>query len=180
MSQRGDGAHNSGQQRANNHSDQIPFYRFSHDCYVSNTGNDTHMDCAKLCILLLAPCFLAAHDLETTVTLAAPAVIVRATYGGAEPVAFANIKVLAPGAQEFQNARTDRRGYFSFVPDSGGDWRVIVDDEEGHRAEAAVKVPQPFGAAAPPEARASRLERAALGLAVIFGLTGFWYGFKKR
>jgi nickel transport protein len=124
----------------------------------------------------------AAHDLEASVTLSAPAVIVRASYGGSDPVAFAKVQVFAPSnSNEYQTGVTDRRGYFSFVPDDGGTWKVVVDDEEGHRREVVVEVPRelPAGAVAG-SGGASRVERGLLGLALIFGLTGFWYGWKAR
>lgn len=125
----------------------------------------------------------AAHDLEVTVTMAAPAVVLRAAYGGAEAVSFAKVQVFAPAApgEEYQTGMTDRRGYFGFVPEAGGAWRVVIDDEEGHRREVTVTVPKPFepGAPAPPPP-ASRFERALLGLALIVGVTGFLYGYKAR
>jgi nickel transport protein len=132
--------------------------------------------------LLSAPA-MPAHELEAAVSLAAPAVVIRAAYGGSEPVSFAKVQVFAPSApsQEFQTGTTDRRGYFSFVPDGSGAWRVVIDDEEGHRREVPVNVPQPFeGASGSAHASGSRLERALLGVALIVGATGFLYGFKAR
>jgi nickel transport protein len=132
-------------------------------------------------LLLCLP--LAAHDLETSVQLAAPAVIVRAAYGGSEPVAFAKFQVYSPDSPdaEFQTGVTDRRGYFSFVPDQPGSWRIVVDDEEGHRREARVPVPAPFGSnAAQPSPALSRLERALLGIVLILAATAFLYGFTAR
>lgn len=133
-------------------------------------------------LAFLAPA-LAAHDLDAAITLAAPAVVIRASYGGSEPVVFANVRVFAPDspAAEFQTAVTDRRGAFSFVPNSGGDWRVIVDDDEGHRRELTISVPWPFESnGAPPSPPASRLERALLGISLLIGATGFLYGIKAR
>jgi len=133
--------------------------------------------------LLLLPALLAAHDLTSTVTLAAPAVIVRSVYGGSEPVAFAKVEVFAPdaGSTQHQAGSTDRRGVFSFVPDGPGVWRVVVDDEEGHRAESFVEVPANFSrGAVTVGAQPSRVERAMLGVALIIGATGFLYGFKSR
>jgi nickel transport protein len=125
-----------------------------------------------------------AHELEATVTMAAPAVVIRAAYGGTEPVPFAKVQVLTPSEppQEFQAGRTDSRGYFSFVPERGGNWSIVLDDEEGHRNTVTVPVPEPFEAriAHAPAAGMSRIERAVLGLALLFGLTGFLYGFKAR
>ncbi len=120
--------------------------------------------------------------METAVTLAPPAVVVRTRYAGSDPVPFAKVQVFAPSSQEYQNARTDRTGGFSFVPDAAGEWRVVIDDEEGHRVETKVDIPGNFQASGPAAAAApvNRFERAVLGLAILFGVTGFLYGFKCR
>lgn len=132
---------------------------------------------------LLLPALLAGHDLTSSASLAGPAVIVRSVYGGSQPVPFAKVQVFAPGAEaaQHQAGSTDRRGMFSFVPDGPGVWRVVVDDEEGHRAETTVEVPASFsGGTVTVAPQASRLERALLGVALLIGLTGFLYGFKAR
>jgi nickel transport protein len=134
-------------------------------------------------VLCLLPAVLGAHEIEMSVSMAAPAVIVRSVYGGSDPVSFAKVQIFSPSqpSGEFQTGLTDRRGYFSFVPEGGGVWRVLVDDEEGHRAEVSVTVPESFRPNAQVSAApSSRFERAVLGLAVIFGLTGILYGVKAR
>lgn len=131
----------------------------------------------------MMPAVCLAHDLDAAVTLAAPAVIVRAAYGGSEPVQFAKVQVYSPASatQEYQTGVTDKRGAFSFVPDAAGTWRVVVDDEEGHRKEVQIVVPSPFeGAASAPAGHGSRVERALLGVALMLAATGFLYGFKAR
>ncbi len=135
-----------------------------------------------LIILAAASASLRAHELDIAATLSAPAVCLRATYAGADPVPFAAVQVFAPGAAEFQNGRTDRRGGFSFLPDASGSWRIVIDDEEGHRRETTVHVPESFTAnthaAAPPEV--PRFWRALTGVSLLIGATGFLYGFKVR
>lgn len=124
-----------------------------------------------------------AHGLEATATLTPPAVVVRARYGGSEPVAFVKVRVLAPQGSpvEYQNGLTDRNGQFSFVPDGPGAWRVLVDDEEGHRRELTVSVPSPFeGSAASAPPAPDRWLRVLTGLSLMVGLTGFLYGWKRR
>jgi nickel transport protein len=132
-------------------------------------------------------CLLAsgvnAHELEAEVSFAAPAVVVRAAYGGSDPVAFVKVQVFSPSSpsQEFQTGLTDRRGYFSFVPAVPGTWRVVIDDEQGHRRDVSVTIPQPFGTnTSVPATSPSRLERALTGIAFLVGATGFLYGFKAR
>jgi len=137
---------------------------------------------AGLTFLTLAPPS-QAHELDTTVTLAPPAVVVRARYGGNEPVPFIKVQVFAPAGPnaEYQNGLTDRNGQFGFVPDRPGSWRVVVDDEEGHRRELTIDVPSPFdrGAAASSSAP-DRWMRALTGLSLLAGLTGVMYGWKSR
>jgi hypothetical protein len=137
-----------------------------------------------LTLLALLAIAASAHDMDAEVQLAAPAVIVKVTYAGSQPVAFAKVQVFAPGAPtaEFQTGLTDKRGYFSFVPETAGEWRVIFDDEEGHRREVPVAVPDRFTAATATTATASvsRMERALTGIALILGATGIWYGIKAR
>src|SRR5690349_1411802 len=106
--------------------------------------------CFAVCIFLagISPSAASAHELDATVTLAAPAVVIRAAYGGSDQVPFAKVQVFSPSSpkEEFQTAVTDQRGFFSFVPAGPGSWRVAIDDEEGHRREIEVMIPQTFAA----------------------------------
>ncbi len=125
-----------------------------------------------------------AHDLSIQISLAPPAVVARAVYGAGEPVAFGKVLVYAPGGSEtvHQSGNADAQGYFCFRPAGPGDWRITVDDEMGHRQQSVVHIPEPFdGSPAGTSASGgTRLERTALGLALIIGLSGFWYGFRAR
>lgn len=143
----------------------------------------THLLSVAILLVLLLPISMSGHELETTMTLAPPAVVVRAKYGGSDPVAFAKVQVLSPGPSrsEYQNGLTDRNGRFSFVPDGPGAWLVVVDDEEGHRREITVEVPSPFSEGAPTVAVApERWMRVLTGLSLLAGLTGLLYGWKSR
>ncbi len=134
-------------------------------------------------VMLAAPVAVLGHELDLRVRLVAPVVTVEAAYGGSEPLPYAKVSVYSPADAngEFQTGVTDRKGRFAFVPDRAGSWRVLVDDEEGHRGEVTVVVPEKFeGAAAAVEEGGSRWERALLGLAILFGVTGVWYGGKAR
>ncbi len=132
-------------------------------------------------LLLLAAASMAGHDLQVSVTLAPPAVILRCAYSGEDPAAFAKVLVFAPGQEksEFQNARTDANGAFSFVPDRAGRWRVVVDDEIGHREQVLV----PYSPSAPLAAAAAAVplwQRLGAGIALIAGLCGVYYGWSRR
>jgi hypothetical protein len=127
---------------------------------------------------------LWAHDLQVRVQQAGPAVLAHTTYAGSEPAAGAAVLVYAPGKQEteYQSGRTDANGVFSFVPDREGEWRFVVDDGMGHRAETPIAVSADaagglHGTAQPPMSMALKL---ITGLAIIVGATGFLYGLKSR
>ncbi|BDC48440.1 hypothetical protein F183_A07560 [Bryobacterales bacterium F-183] len=140
----------------------------------------------RLAFFLLSLTAAVAHDLELRPLLVPPAVIVSAAYAGSEPVPFAKVQIFSPAdpQHEFQAGNTDKLGKFSFVPDRGGAWRVIVDDEIGHRQEATVQVPEAFATATQQQTAAatgaSRIERAITGIAILLGLTGLWYGRARK
>ena len=130
--------------------------------------------------ILLLPLAAGAHELELEAAPGSPAVVVTAKYGGAAPVPFAKVQVFAPGgAREFQTGRTDQMGRFSFVPAEAGTWRVVVDDELGHRVERTVDVSAGFEAA-PVRGAAARWERLLAGLGLLAGAAGGWYGWRAR
>lgn len=131
---------------------------------------------------------LAAHGLDIEVRRHAPAVILKASYSGAEPVAFAAVKIYAPGAPPvvFQSGNADAAGRFAFVPDREGEWRAVVDDELGHREERRIAIGREFieagvvHAGEPARGGLPLGVRAAVGVALIFGASGFFYGLKAR
>lgn len=101
-------------------------------------------------------------------------VVVRFVYSGGEPLSYAQVKVFRPGdnALEYQNGRMDANGFFSFVPDTAGQWRIRVADGMGHRAEKTIT----FKGGAPVDgdqahtvggASSIRLRDVLLGLSVI-------------
>lgn len=63
-------------------------------------------------------------------------------YADGEPMAFAQVKVTAPGQEGtlYQSAHADARGRFAFVPSGPGVWSVAASDGQGHRAVHAVTV----------------------------------------
>jgi nickel transport protein len=130
-------------------------------------------------LLLLIPAAIQAHDLQVTWQRNGPAVIVENRYAGTEAAAYAAVEIFSPAdaRQEFQNGRTDAAGRFSFVPDRGGEWRYVVDDEIGHRVE--VKIPVGEATFASSGIRSPWMTLAA-GLGVIAGVTGVLYGWKAR
>jgi len=87
----------------------------------------------------LLPSLCNAHGAKGTVRDGG--ITVRAVYDTGEPMSYAKVKISAPQAElTFQSGRTDRNGRFCFFPDIAGEWKVIVDDEIGHRLELKVPV----------------------------------------
>ncbi|MDR3265841.1 MAG: DUF2914 domain-containing protein [Synergistaceae bacterium] len=110
-------------------------------------------------------------------------------YSTGETMSYLEAKVFSPADEKFafQSGRTDEDGRFAFTPNAPGRWRVVVRDEEGHLAEAAVDVardlPNATGdggdsaissnavvpKAAVPEG-ADLFVRAALGVSILFNV----------
>lgn len=111
-----------------------------------------------------------------------PPVALEFYYSTGEPMSFAKADVFAPGDAKgaFQSGRTDEKGRFAFVPDGEGEWRVVVTDDEGHRAEAVVAATgKEDGVAAPaaatvsgsgPAAPLDTSRNALLGVSLIFNI----------
>ena len=67
-------------------------------------------------------------------------------YSTGEKMSYREAKVFSPNDGKFavQSGRTDENGRFAFIPDTAGEWRVIVRDEEGHQCEAKINITQEF------------------------------------
>jgi nickel transport protein len=147
------------------------------------------MKCKQLMIFLgvvfLLPGVIYAHGVRGKVD--AGGVVVTARYDSGEPMSYAKVNIFAPGAKlSFQSGRADRNGRFCFFPDVAGDWKVIVDDEIGHRLEIFVPVDETMELQAnqqPGESAGSscgRYQKALMGISVIFGIFGIFFWWKGR
>jgi nickel transport protein len=154
---------------------------------------------AKLFLALATVTLLTGdlrHGIEVKFTLNAPAVVVTCTYSGSDTVADAEFVLFTPAGEneEFQRGHTDNNGVFSFIPDVAGEWKVVVDDGQGHREEVSVHVTETFLSDAeitPATAELLRSGGGALGsmplwmkavwgLSLIFGLAGILYLVRAR
>jgi len=139
---------------------------------------------ATLAFLLPSPLF--AHGVKGMVKEGG--LVVTAQYDTGEAMSYARVRISVPGAKlPFQSGRTDRNGRFCFFPDAQGDWKVVVDDEMGHRLEVMVPVNEAMElktdkqAGGSAESPLSRYEKALMGISIIFGISGvfFWWRGKK-
>ncbi|MEW6378573.1 MAG: hypothetical protein AB1611_03075 [bacterium] len=80
-----------------------------------------------------------AHGARYTTDLAR-AMVIRVEYDNGEPISYAEVKIFSPDDQkiEYQKGRTDKKGQFFFLPETGGEWKVVVSDGMGHGVVAHV------------------------------------------
>ena len=117
---------------------------------------------------------------------------ITAMYDDGEPMSYAAVKITAPDSDvEFQNGRTDRNGYFVINPDMPGNWKAVITDGMGHRLVLDFTVDADGGSALEKtagkatvhngvERPVSRPAGIAVGLSVIFGISGLTYGWSAR
>ena len=93
-------------------------------------------------LLLLGAAQAQAHALYAAHTWQGTVALVQFAYAGGSVPTYAKVEVYSPADAkvEFQNGRTDAQGRFAFMPDTPGQWRIIMADNMGHRVEHAVDV----------------------------------------
>ena len=132
-----------------------------------------------LVIILMLPALLYAHGVKGT--LQAGGLAFTAQYDTGEAMSYARVSISAPGTKlPFQSGRTDRNGRFCFFPDTAGEWKVVVDDEIGHRLEVNVPVDDAMKLKTDPSAGRSKrslakYEKALIGIGIIFGVSGLFF-----
>ncbi|MBW2119416.1 MAG: carboxypeptidase regulatory-like domain-containing protein [Deltaproteobacteria bacterium] len=133
----------------------------------------------------MLPPILYAHGVMGRVDTGG--MVVSAQYDTGEPMSYAKVKIAAPGTKlTFQSGRTDRNGRFCFFPDAPGNWKVVVDDEIGHRLEVLVPVNDLKELIAEQQVRdssgssVSRYEKALMGICFIFGISGIFFWWKGK
>jgi nickel transport protein len=136
-------------------------------------------------IALLFPAALAAHGVESSLATGTAGFrieSVRFMYSTGEEMSFALIRVFAPSrpGTEIVQGITDRNGYYSFVPDEEGEWRITAEDDMGHRGEIKLTAAAGGGAAAAVGSGGGpSVLRALFGLSLIvnvFAVYGFIRG----
>jgi len=122
------------------------------------------------------------HDLVALVDVIDTAVILQAAYAGTDPVPYAKVLVYAAGEPDgpVHEGKTDANGNFAYAMPRAGLWRMVIDDEMGHRVEKTVQVPATNEPGTPDGSPLSRWMRALMGVAVLGGVTGLLYGYRSR
>jgi len=142
----------------------------------------------SLAMILSLPSLLCAHGVSGKIDTGG--FVITAEYDTGDPISYAMVKISAPGAKlTFQSGRTDRNGRFCFFPDMPGEWKVVVDDEMGHRLEVPVSVNEAMKLKTDEQAgrsarsSLSKYDRALMGICIIFGISGvlfLWRGKKEH
>ena len=100
------------------------------------------------------------------------AVIVELRYGDGSPFSYETAEVYRPAESvPFLAGRTDANGRLAFVPDRPGDWRVRAFSEDGHGGDFTVAAVSE-GGSSPPSAGLGTVGGLAVGLSILFGLSG--------
>jgi hypothetical protein len=139
-----------------------------------------------------------AHGLDIEVTFSFPAVISSSMYSTNQPAKNVKVSVFSPSDLEkpYQIGMTDQAGHFTFIPDVEGNWTIKADDGHGHLEEMTVMVTASFlnpvaevteeiqtVVPTPPESPKQDIPvifKVIVGLSLIFGVTGFYYGIKAK
>ena len=146
-----------------------------------------------------------AHSIQFEIKKQAPVVSVHAFFSETSPLAGSSVTIYAPGEdQPYQTGQTDRQGFFAFVPSVAGEWVLEIDDGHGHMHEANISIDENFmkGGTAGEESPKDEGEESdaapvmgektvspagiplfykiIFGLALIFGITGIYYGVRAK
>ncbi|MDR2245378.1 MAG: hypothetical protein LBE17_01685 [Treponema sp.] len=90
---------------------------------------------------LILPAAAFAHGVEISdVTGREDVCTIRFSYTDGTPMLFAKVRVFPPSSPDApaQESIADRNGYFSFVNDEPGEWRLTAEDGMGHKGEIVV------------------------------------------
>lgn len=132
-------------------------------------------------LLALSACSVWGHGVEISTIKGGAGV--SAVYSDGSPLAFAEVKVFAPGEHEsFQEGMTDREGRFVFHPTTNGSWRIHLDDGMGHGGDTLIDIdPAGLPNRLPSPRRGTKASNILVGLGVIWGLFGTygWYRAKR-
>jgi len=151
----------------------------------------TFFICFIACILTTAHTALG-HGVRGKI-ISKTGILAEAEYDDGEPMSYALVEVFSLKENlPFQTGRTDRNGRFLFLPDTPGDWRVVVNDEMGHRIVLKTRIDKNIDKNINLNKNQdqtdktgyagflSRYEKILTGIAIIFGMFGFFFWWKGK
>jgi len=85
------------------------------------------------------------HGIKLSLEKQSPLIVTTATYHGGQGLKDAKVSVfLESETKPFKEGITDQNGSFSFTPQSAGKYRIIIDDQTGHRKEGTIEIDSSF------------------------------------
>lgn len=143
-------------------------------------------------ILLVSTGSSLAHGVNIETSFECGVVVVRSSFSPTQLLVNASVTIYSPADREnaWQTGNTDKTGHFAFVPDVEGEWTVVVDDRKGHMNRTAIAVMSDMTeekeitedkiveSAESSDIGLSNTYKIIIGLSLIFGITGIFYGFK--
>jgi len=160
----------------------------------------------SLCLLMFSGTTVFAHGIQVESSFQYPQATVKFHFSKSSPVANANVSVYYFDTEElYISGTTDKNGVFVFMPDAPGKWTLKIDDGMGHRKTEVITIDdEMFESDTPVEPIKSEedndcahahghddhhhhdhchipmIYKIIFGLAIMFGITGIWYGLKAR
>lgn len=152
----------------------------------------------SLLLTLLPFVVLQGHGLHIDIKMQNPVVIATIGYSETQPLADGDVTIYSPadGVKAYQTGKSDKAGNFVFLPDTEGEWTITVDDQKGHAEKEVITIPAGFfipgSALEASDAQVNVQEheheakempvtlKIIIGLSLIFGITGFFYGYQAR
>lgn len=146
-----------------------------------------------------------AHGIKVEYSFDDSLVIVKSSYSHKSNLANALVKIYSPLESEkvWQSGKTDKNGLFVFMPDVEGGWIFIVDDQKGHKQKTTInyqaqtlnsedvseienkteieetKAVETAEVKEQTNSGLSNLHKIIIGLSLIFGISGVFYGIKS-
>jgi nickel transport protein len=133
---------------------------------------------------LLLPALLLSHGVEVSESENSVK-IARFSYSDGKPMMYAKIKLYPPKTPTVETIKslTDKNGFFAFVPDEEGEWRVEALDGMGHRSEIKLNVVKASLDTTDPEenlTQTSIIFRMILGLSLLLNIFAVYSFVLKR
>lgn len=71
-----------------------------------------------------------------------PTITLRFVFADGEPLAYGQVSIFSPDDPEFeyQKARSDQNGFFSFRPNQSGLWKFSAVDGQGHKTSGEITI----------------------------------------
>ena len=132
-----------------------------------------------LAVVLWAPAFALAHDLQAKWTATATELRVEADYEGEDPVQGGAVTVTDANGAVVASGKTDDRGIWTCPRPAPGTYTIVVE-QAGHRAKMTAEIPGDGKSASAEPQRLDRKLGILIGLGVVLGASLlFWFVRRK-